>query len=721
MDHAGIASEDVPRYKYSPLHGNEVRLLELYPGKFDDDLKLRIFHQPLVVPEEDSAVQAKRTRREVEATLPEGWEAYRTPEGRWFYWDLHSRRRTYKYPAYGNFPPSVAEDAVPSQDRRFEALSYTWGDAARLQIHTVKVAEDFGNRNDHWRYLPIGESLDTALRYLRLKTTARTLWIDAICINQKDILERAAQVQRMRQIYGHASQVVVWLGPTSDNSQEALSTLAYLGQQIEISEDGRFCSTPDGKAGQPTWWKPEARLPYSEYQWAAIEDLFARSWFSRLWVLQEVVANTRTEFLCGSQTIEWRLLRRAIAALTGRRGVPVNLAADVNVKSNIAYGQIRLLRDALYLSREHSCEDPRDRIFGLLGMLGPELRLAITPSYERAFQDVYRDVFWAYSTITGRLDLLTSCVDDDESGLPSWVPDWRQPPGRYRTLGHGYQASGISRSYFHAEGKDTLVCTGVWHDEVIKVFNPADDTPESLVSKLREIQPADLEDTRYMTGEDLTSAWIRTLAMDFLDERMFHMGFVRYEDFKTYVLQLLGTKSEDDISAILQNFGPMLRDTLLHMCFFHTTSGYFGFGPSSMIPNDRICILLGVPNPLVVRRNSEGHHRIIGWAYVHGLMDGEALLGALPQGWHVEQHFKDRRSFPQYFNDWSEYRFRDDPRLGSIPDEWERIDREATRDDPIVVGFFRNKSTGEVIIYDPRMTREKLEERGVKLEEIRFK
>lgn len=58
----------------------------------------------------------------------------------------------------------------------------------------------------------------------------------------------------------------------------------------------------------------------------------------------------------------------------------------------------------------------------------------------------------------------------------------------------------------------------------------------------------------------------------------------------------------------------------------------------------------------------------------------------------------------------------DDPRLGALPPEWERVVHERTADDPAYFQFFRHSDTGEVINFDPRLSPECLQARGVQLE-----
>lgn len=102
----------------------------------------------------------------------------------------------------------------------YEALSYCWGPASSLLPITIDGDS-----------LMVTPNLRSALRHLRRTDYARTLWIDAICINQDDVEERGAQVAIMADIYRNAAQTVIWLGPSESHSRQALRTLALLSEK----------------------------------------------------------------------------------------------------------------------------------------------------------------------------------------------------------------------------------------------------------------------------------------------------------------------------------------------------------------------------------------------------------------------------------------------------------------------------------------------------------
>lgn len=90
----------------------------------------------------------------------------------------------------------------------FEALSYAWGDGQGPQ----------GSIMVDGVQLLVSQNLFDALFHLRNDIKPRTLWVNAICINQIDMAERTHQVQLMARIYGSAHTVLVWLGPTGNDS-----------------------------------------------------------------------------------------------------------------------------------------------------------------------------------------------------------------------------------------------------------------------------------------------------------------------------------------------------------------------------------------------------------------------------------------------------------------------------------------------------------------------
>lgn len=166
--------------------------------------------------------------------------------------DLSHIRRLILQPAVSFDDPLQSHLDVVSLEAspEYEALSYVWGSTQPPK--TINLDS---------RLMSITPNLDNALRNLRLPNLPRILWVDALCINQDDLDERASQVALMRRVYSAASTVLIWLGPEAEGSEEAM-------RSIDRFDKG--------------YWKTY------EFQTQFMEILY-RPWFTRIWTVQEFV------------------------------------------------------------------------------------------------------------------------------------------------------------------------------------------------------------------------------------------------------------------------------------------------------------------------------------------------------------------------------------------------------------------------------------------------
>lgn len=155
----------------------------------------------------------------------------------------------------------------------YEALSYSWGatgdnchDPTYIDGHAVTVSSN----------------LEAALRALRLPRKSKAPWIDAVCIDQNDVAERAIQVMMMGTIYSKAKRVLIWLGVPSEDSALAILSLANLKSKKSIEQ-------------------------ISPLAHKAIENVISRpySWFSRAWVVQELTLARNIVFNYGPDFFQW--------------------------------------------------------------------------------------------------------------------------------------------------------------------------------------------------------------------------------------------------------------------------------------------------------------------------------------------------------------------------------------------------------------------------------
>ncbi|RMJ16106.1 hypothetical protein BHE90_003000 [Fusarium euwallaceae] len=125
----------------------------------------------------------------------------------------------------GTKRPALGIDTQPRFSwGEYETLSYAWGSPSD-PLHDILVnGQRYRVRQNLYDVL---SQFRTSLRY----ASRVRLWVDAICINQDDGLERATQVKRMKQIYSIAMRTIVWLGKDLGPTYSAvIDTAAYVDQ-----------------------------------------------------------------------------------------------------------------------------------------------------------------------------------------------------------------------------------------------------------------------------------------------------------------------------------------------------------------------------------------------------------------------------------------------------------------------------------------------------------
>ena len=273
-----------------------------------------------------------------------------------------------------------------SESPVYEALSYMWGPKGDSKPICLEA---------NIRY--VRENLWTALYYLRLKGEVRVLWIDAICINQNDIRERNYQVTQMGRIYSNGSRAVVWLGESNQDSTLAFSVLSNTG------EDSDWASFSENSIlGPPATEKGVLKLD-------AIRSICYREYWTRLWIIQEVLLSTDILICCGDKSLPWgglssffaQLIKPFSSALetTGLAqdseriiraiddSIPARLFREASKRRHLETWNQRTDRSLFGLCVEYGeakCEDRRDKVRHLLSLpmrlSGPRILHLLTKS-----------------------------------------------------------------------------------------------------------------------------------------------------------------------------------------------------------------------------------------------------------------------------------------------------------------------------------------------------
>ncbi|KAF4463277.1 heterokaryon incompatibility het-6 [Fusarium albosuccineum] len=280
------------------------------------------------------------------------------------------------------------------QSLDYGALSYTWADADNDAALSRRIFLD-----DDRLPLPITLSCDRALRSLRQRYTPIRIWVDSICINQSSSTERSHQVSLMHSVYSNASTVHVYVGEEEHGSfkkgAEAMAALAITNE------------------------------PFSSTDRETLNVFFSRPYFSRLWVVQEVLLARFIKIHCGVFSL---VLSRDTISRLREQGVTVPPWIGL-----IGLGAERSSIDLVkLLSATAICgvTDWRDKIFGLLGLVQDAPLEQLTADYDLMVREVFIGVATYLLQRHQRFDVLELVNSKDyidnrqKYGIPSWVPVW---------------------------------------------------------------------------------------------------------------------------------------------------------------------------------------------------------------------------------------------------------------------------------------------------------
>ncbi|KAI4598004.1 hypothetical protein KJ359_003813 [Pestalotiopsis sp. 9143b] len=171
------------------------------------------------------------------------------------------------------------------------ALSYTWGRPAEYGKFKDMTDEKKFPVLCNGEYTTwVTENLLAFFRQIQQKTPIKSkrFWIDAICINQDNNDEKAAQISLMTRIYSRAKTVLLWLGKDDEYTASGFGLIEKLSSHRIIPETAKANDS------------------------LAVGMVFQRTYFSRTWVIQEVILGTdesgEVMVMCGSFSIDWQVL-----------------------------------------------------------------------------------------------------------------------------------------------------------------------------------------------------------------------------------------------------------------------------------------------------------------------------------------------------------------------------------------------------------------------------
>jgi hypothetical protein len=260
-------------------------------------------------------------------------------------------------------PPSAIllvdypDDSPPD----YYALCYAWG----LESDTEQLL-------CNGKILRVSPHLHEGLRSVCVTSASTRLWIDAICINQTSDKDH---------IYRRAQSVYVWLGKEDDGSDEAMDAI----KNVKIPAEPQLSNVE--MLLKILKIKSESPKLFDDSLFNPLAALSRRSWFQRLWVIQEYYYGKSVQFFCGCKQVDDAKFIEALRNLTinsfGSVELPNTADEDTLFSGFRALKDLEKIKEAqssdgegpsffdfLVLGRERLAKEPIHRIYAVFGMAG---------------------------------------------------------------------------------------------------------------------------------------------------------------------------------------------------------------------------------------------------------------------------------------------------------------------------------------------------------------
>jgi hypothetical protein len=317
------------------------------------------------------------------------------------------------------------------------ALSYAWGDA--------DVSEEISVDGSSFR---VTTNLAAALRRLRCWKGPTRFWIDAICINQTSVVEKNHQLPLMSSIYSQAERVVIWLGEEENDSSLAI---AFINRWL----DAFAAAVTDKRLELET--RPLKTIlslvedPFDKPSVLAVKCLFERDYWSRVWIIQEIVLAKDRLILCGRDSMHaskmslvcyiWSNLPTIeLPKLGNQEIIPMyGWGSQLNQlwlfmkesEEALADGRTYDMLSVVEIGFERFCTDPRDRLYGLFGLMDDK-QLSMHPDYHLTTEEVNFQFTVGSMQTSRRVDAVALSGIGFEIPaslhLTSWVPWYTKSP-----------------------------------------------------------------------------------------------------------------------------------------------------------------------------------------------------------------------------------------------------------------------------------------------------
>ncbi|KAK0610345.1 heterokaryon incompatibility protein-domain-containing protein [Bombardia bombarda] len=584
----------------------------------------------------------------------------------------------------------------------YEALSYTWGDVNDCRQITVDGAT-----------LNITANLEVALRHLRYQDKPRVLWVDAVCINQFDDQEKGFQIRTMYDIFFNATKVLAWTGEAGEDGMCALNVIAYISHTMgpwDVLEMNDFTGfVGDECECQFGYLKPHC--------WDHLWKFLDRPYWTRLWVVQELRAGIEKSKAnkwtteqhagklsgvlvgCGDvwrpandlwRTCVWLWDNQTISGSNEKwiswyseeivqvpLGPPAAAASMIMASGFLKSWFSSSEHPALLLARtsKMAASDPRDKVYGLLGLFGTEYMRDITPDYSPGSEERLLNNLTRLLVQKGRsLTIIYGNRSHPQyrKFRSTWTPDLYNIPNydeNDRVLHTmSYIAGGVAlpvacldeqTNFLHVKGvrvgraltphgpfEESLYSILLELDGIIRQWNDGSELSEHFQKMWKTImrsRHAPAEHQRITNLLLASTGLIKAYHKRDGDSEPHDDNFV-YAEVERMEMQIIEMETLEKRALWPtqeqhgRRFLAKLLASLGGRCICMTDSGHCVIGPFGMREGDVVVTFVGGKVPFVLRESEEnpGMFELVGDAYVSDIMDGELFEGKVVKDMELE-------------------------------------------------------------------------------------
>jgi hypothetical protein len=507
----------------------------------------------------------------------------------------------------------LTRDTWQREGIEYEALSYAWGSAIAKQ--PIQLGR---------QPFLVTANLHSALSYLRYRDISRILWIDAICINQDSVKERNHQVQFMGEIYRESKRVVVWLGDSDDDSDNAVF---FINSLLDVVGSSRIWTTKKLLTNPTVISFLE---PQFMHLWQSVCRLLQREWWQRAWVVQEFLVGRKVVFQIGSKKLDLEPLTLFVLFIQFARSKWPSLDFQVAFASGALIDAEELIRTKgeassprdflamLKVQRHKNCLNPLDKVFSVLSLVHRPYPEVFTPDYSKSVQWMFAMVVKTYVEAHKDLNILLENMPLRASNsCPSWCPDWTVAQSR-SILSSNIRSDKPARTRFSEDMRTVFIDGSTLIDVVALVHLQLSD--EEFEWKYDDGIPVcnwDLEAAgRNLESKNSVVAFAKRETESTVDENFLHTIVAgnlppEFTGGKKIGRLLEGQKK----AAYFQRVRNQTWGRTVVLC----KNGLLGLGPHETQKDDLVFLIEGCSMPVILRKRGGGSHFWVGDSYFRGI------------------------------------------------------------------------------------------------------